>query len=161
MTDIKIKPQNRQSLALKITPHGVEVLIPASVDPHSDQVQAFIQAGLSKLPRPQPVMPGDCLSKADILRLTEVWAGRLGVQVGRIRFQPMRQKWGSISTAGNLTLASDLTHLPRHLIEYVVCHELLHLKVPRHNRLYYLLLGQQIPNWQQRERELSGWVLLK
>jgi len=67
----------------------------------------------------------------------------------------MRNKWGSVSTAGNLTLAGDLLNLPRRLAEYVVCHELLHLRVPGHNRLYRLLLGHYIPDWRERERELG------
>jgi predicted metal-dependent hydrolase len=67
----------------------------------------------------------------------------------------MRQKWGSISTAGTLTLADDLLNLPPRLVEYVICHELLHLKAPHHNRLFYLLLAQHIPDWRDREQKLG------
>jgi len=49
--------------------------------------------------------------------------------------------------------------MPRRLVEYAVCHELRHLKVPTHNRLYRLLLGQHIPDWQERERELGCRVM--
>jgi predicted metal-dependent hydrolase len=79
----------------------------------------------------------------------------LGVNVKRVQLRAMRNKWGSISTAGTLTLANDLLDMPRRLVEYVVCHELLHLKVPTHNRLYRLLLNQHIPDWRERERELG------
>lgn len=58
-----------------------------------------------------------------------------------------------------LTLADDLLKLLPHLVEYVICHELLHLKVPHHNKFYYLLLGQHIPDWRHREQALSQWVL--
>jgi hypothetical protein len=73
----------------------------------------------------------------------------------------MRQKWGSLSTAGILTLANDLLSLPRPLVEYVICHELLHLQVPHHNRLYYLLLDLYLPDWRQRKQELGRWVLVR
>lgn len=71
----------------------------------------------------------------------------------------MNTKWGSISTAGTLTLATDLTMLPKRLVDYIICHELLHLKAPHHNRAYHLLLSQYIPDWEERELELAGWVL--
>ncbi|MFQ5610593.1 MAG: M48 family metallopeptidase [Anaerolineae bacterium] len=157
--NIQIKPQARKSLAMKATPAGVQVLIPRHLDAGSEQVQAFVAEGLDKLTPPLPVPDTERLSKDEILALVDAWVERLAVQVGRVQLQPMRQKWGSISTAGNLTLASDLVNLPRHLVEYVVCHELLHLKVPTHNRLYYLLLGRHIPDWREREQELGRWVL--
>lgn len=156
MTDLRIKQQNRKSLALKVTPDGVEVLIPHHLDPDSDQVQAFIDVGLQKIAA--PTNNAATLSKDEIIALVHQWAGQLDVIVNRVQLRPMRRKWGSISTNGNLTLADDLLKLPGHLVEYVICHELLHLKIPHHNRLYYLLLARYIPDWQHREQELGGWV---
>lgn len=158
---IKVKPQPRRSLAMKVTPDGVEILIPNTLDARSDRVQNFIAAGLEKLSPLPTVPPADCLSKNDILALVDSWAERLGVQVRRVQFQPMRQKWGSISMAGNLTLATDLVKLPQRLVEYIVCHELLHLRVAYHNRVYYLLLQEHIPYWQECEQELARWLLVK
>lgn len=154
---VKIQHQQRRSLAMKVTPRGVVVLLPAGLDPASRQVQAFIAAGLGKLSPPEPVPAGERVSKADILALVAAWARRLGVTVQRVQVQPLRTKWGSISTAGNLTLANDLTRLPRRLVEYVICHELLHLQAPNHNKFYYLLLGRHIPDWREREQELGRW----
>lgn len=155
--NLKIKPQKRNSLALKVTPNGVEVLIPNHLDPEGRQVQTFIEAGLQKLTSPPTGLP--TLTKDEIMALVDRWADQLGLAVERVQLRPMRQKWGSISTNGNLTLADDLLKLPPHLVEYVICHELLHLKVPHHNKLYYLLLGQHIPDWRHREQALSQWVL--
>lgn len=157
MNNLKIKPQNRQSLALKVTPNGLELLLPHHLDPNSDRVQTFIETGLQKL-TPPPATE-DTLSKAELMALVDEWADRLGITVSRVQVRPMRQKWGSISTAGTLTLAADLLNLPLRLVEYVICHELLHLKAPYHNRLYYLLLWQQMPDWQERAQTLGRWVL--
>ncbi len=155
--DLKIKPQKRKSLALKVTPDGIEVLIPNHLDPEGRRVQTFIKAGLQKLTLPPA--GGSTLTKDEIMALVDRWADQLGVAAERVQLRPMRQKWGSISTSGNLTLADDLLKLPPHLVEYVICHELLHLKVPHHNRLYYLLLGQHIPDWRHRAQALSHWLL--
>ncbi len=152
MTGVKIKRQNRQSLAMKVTPNGVEVLIPHQLDPDSDRVRSFIDEGLQKLS--PPISPTETLTKAEIVAQVERLAAELEVTVSRVQLRRMRRKWGSISTAGTLTLADDLLKLPNRLVEYVIWHELLHLKIPHHNRLYYLLLDQYVPDWRKREREL-------
>ena len=97
----------------------------------------------------------EAVTRVEVLGLVQEWADRLQVDVGRVRFQRMRRKWGSISTAGNLTLAVDVLALPGPLVEYVVCHELLHLRVPSHNRLYRLELSCYLGDWRERERELE------
>lgn len=152
---LTIKHQNRQSLALKLTPQGVQVLIPHTVEKESPQVRDFIARGLSKIETPSPVPPSERVDKAAILALVDEWTERLGVEVARVQLQPMRSKWGSMSTRGTLTLADDLVRLPRELIEYVVCHELLHLVVPNHNGVFHLLLGRYLPDWRVRERALG------
>jgi hypothetical protein len=124
---IRVKRQRRNSMAMKITPAGVLVLIPDHLQPDSPQVQAFIRAGLDRLEPPPPVPPSQRLDRDALLALVAAWAERLGVHVQRVQLRPMRAKWGSMSTRGTLTLAADLVHLPRRLAEYVACHELLHL----------------------------------
>jgi hypothetical protein len=39
-------------------------------------------------------------------------------------------------------------------------HELLHLRVPSHNKLYRLVLRRYIPDWREREQELASWALV-
>lgn len=157
--NIQIKQQPRQSLAMRVAPGGVQVLIPEGLSADSAEVQAFIQEGLSKLAPPEPVRAEERLSREAILALVEIWANRLGVEVRRVQLRAMRTKWGSISRAGTLTLARDLLAMPRRLVEYVVCHELLHLRIPTHNKVYHLLLRWHIPDWREREGELGRWML--
>jgi predicted metal-dependent hydrolase len=52
----------------------------------------------------------------------------------------MRNKWGSCSTAGRLTLDADLARQPAEFRSEVIVHELLHLRVPNHGRLFKALL---------------------
>jgi predicted metal-dependent hydrolase len=157
--EVEICPQARKSLVMKVTPDGVQVLIPRELRADSAEVQSFIQEGLSKLGAPDVVPADGPMSREDVLALVESWAERLEVHMSRVQVRAMRKKWGSISTAGTLTLASDLLDMPERLVEYVICHELLHLKVPTHSKLYRLLLSQHIPDWREREQELGRWAL--
>ncbi len=93
------------------------------------------------------------------LERAAAWAERIGVEIRRVQVRSMRNKWASCSTNGTLTLSSDLLRLPHDLVEVVVCHELVHLKIPHHGRGFRALMGCYIPDWQQRERNLASWVV--
>jgi len=59
----------------------------------------------------------------------------------------MTRKWGSCSTAGTITLAIDLDEESQGFQDFVIVHELLHLKVPNHGRLFKALMTAHVPKW--------------
>jgi len=70
----------------------------------------------------------------------QAWARRIGVAPHRIVIRPMKHKWGSCSSKGNLTFASDLLAQPAEFRAEAIVHDLLHLKVPNHGKLFKTLL---------------------
>ncbi len=64
------------------------------------------------------------------------WAGKLRVQPSQVRIQVMRRKWGSCSAAGRVTFATDLIRRPIAFQEFVIVHELLHLRIRNHGKLF-------------------------
>jgi predicted metal-dependent hydrolase len=56
--------------------------------------------------------------------------------VAAIYVRPMRRKWASCSTAGNLNFNDELLKLDRELGDYVIVHELMHFSVPNHGKLW-------------------------
>jgi predicted metal-dependent hydrolase len=68
------------------------------------------------------------------------WANKLDVKARSLAAGPMRRKWASCSTAGNLNFNSDLLGLDRELGDCVIVHELLHLFVPNHGKLWKSLM---------------------
>jgi len=79
------------------------------------------------------------------------WALKLRVNPRVVRIQKMRRKWGSCSSAGTITLASDLATRTRAFQDFVVVHELLHLRLPSHGRLFKALMSAHIPKWRELE----------
>ncbi len=73
-------------------------------------------------------------------RETLDWARRIGVEPKEIRIRQMTRKWASCSTAGRLTFDRDLLSQSDRSRAEVVVHELLHLKVPNHGKLFKALL---------------------
>ena len=88
---------------------------------------------------------------ADDLRwAVRQWAARMGVRVRRIQVRAMGRKWASMSTAGNLTLNSELLELPQPLGEYVIVHELVHLLAPNHGKVFKSFMYAYLPDWVER-----------
>ena len=75
------------------------------------------------------------------------WALKLRVEPAQVRVQRMTRKWASCSAAGRLTFSKGLLRKPERFREYVIVHELLHLRVPNHGRLFRSYLSAYIPGW--------------
>jgi predicted metal-dependent hydrolase len=88
---------------------------------------------------------------ARLKRRVDAWAMKLRVMPRQIRVQRMRRKWGSCPTAGTVTLASDLTKQSSGFQDFVIAHELLHLRVPNHSRLFKALMTAHVPGWRAFE----------
>jgi predicted metal-dependent hydrolase len=67
------------------------------------------------------------------------WAQRIGVELTSITIRPMKHKWASCSDKGNLTFDRDLLVQSAEFRRKVIVHELLHLKFPKHNKLFSAL----------------------
>lgn len=82
-----------------------------------------------------------------------------GVKRPHLVVRAMRSRWGSLSPAGRLTLNAHLVRASRPCIEYVVTHELCHLKHRDHDAKFYRLLGQVMPDWERRKGRLEAALL--
>ena len=154
--NILIRRQKRKNLAFKLAYDRAEVLIPSTLTDDHPAVQSFITQSLASFSQPQPL--SGHVGIGDIHTLVEQWSKRLKVTVQRVQIRPMTSKWGSISTKGNLTLSSDLCKLPMELVEYVIVHELLHLKFPNHHKGWKISMGMYIPAWRELERRLQQYA---
>jgi predicted metal-dependent hydrolase len=82
-------------------------------------------------------------------RRTMEWAVKLRVNPRVVRVQEMRHKWGSCSAKGTVTLAFDLAEAEPRFRDYVIVHELLHLRVRNHGRLFKTLMSAYVPGWRR------------
>ncbi len=79
---------------------------------------------------------------------------KLDVQFNRIFIKKQRTKWASCSSRKNLCFNFWLMCLPRELLRYVVCHEVLHLREGKHNATFWEIIGREFENYKQLERSL-------
>lgn len=88
----------------------------------------------------------------ELRRRTHAWAVRLRVNPKVVRVQKMTRKWGSCSSRGTVTLAVDLVDQAERFQNFVIVHELLHLRVQNHGRLFKALLSAHVPGWRSLAR---------
>ncbi len=86
-------------------------------------------------------------------------AERHGITAEDFEIRRMRNRWGSCTTEGRILLNPDLIIAPKQCIEYVIVHELCHLKEHNHSPAFYRLLQVLMPDWEQRRERLNGSVV--
>ena len=88
------------------------------------------------LPQPLEELIPARIFKSEVL----AWARRIGVEPKEIHIRSMSRKWASCSSNGRLTFDTDLLKQPAHFRREVIVHELLHMKLPNHSKLFKSLL---------------------
>ena len=93
----------------------------------------------------------------DSARVESIWPALpfLGNARKRIRVRPMKARWGICSPTGLLTLNPDLVKTPSPCVDYVIAHELCHLKIHAHSPAFHRLLDQTLPDWRKRRSRLN------
>lgn len=83
-------------------------------------------------------------------------AGKHGIVKPPVQIRSMSKRWGSCSKTGTLILNSHLVKAPSQCIDYVIMHELCHLKYFNHSSAFYKLFTQMMPDWEKRKKQLEG-----
>ena len=85
---------------------------------------------------------------------------RDGIPKPILKLKQMKNRWGSCNhQKKELYLNPNLIKAPSHAIHYVIVHELIHLKHPRHDRAFYDFLTQTMPDWKTRKHRLESTAL--
>lgn len=82
------------------------------------------------------------------------FAPRLGVLVPPLRLSSARTRWGSCNARGLIALNWRLIFMPPAIVDYVVCHELAHLKEMNHSPRFWAVVAGLCPDWQALRRAL-------
>ena len=79
----------------------------------------------------------------------------LGLTYGQLSIRGQKTRWGSCSQKGNLSFNWKLIMAPEPVIDYVIVHELAHLKEMNHTKRFWQLVGQHCPKWRDHRKWLK------
>lgn len=121
--------------------------------PRPEQVQKLLEAWYLREARPVfERLIHELLPRFEIYRIA---------RPTRLVIRAMTSRWGSCSSSGTITLNRHLIKAPLECVEYVVAHELCHLKHRGHGARFYGLLAAIIPDWRERKKRLRDAVVLQ
>jgi len=92
----------------------------------------------------------------DFSRRLDIYAAKLGVNTPPLTLSNAHGRWGSCSSRGEIRLNWRLIQAPPHIISYVVCHELAHLKHMNHSAQFWAQVEMLYPDYKHAERELKA-----
>ncbi len=87
-----------------------------------------------------------------LVRRTMRWAKRLHVNPTHVEVAELPAKWGSCAPDGVITLAQDLVEMSEDFQDYVVVHELLHLRYRSHGKSFAAMMTAMVPGWRELEK---------
>ncbi|MBV6419377.1 MAG: hypothetical protein DAHOPDDO_00593 [Ignavibacteriaceae bacterium] len=167
---MKVENRNIKYPRIEMRTGEVRFILPMSMNHHPimdkykswiedksiDIKKALLQSERLKLrSRTQPKL------KQIVLSIIDKYSDEYGVVVNRVILRELNSKWGSCSSAGNLTFNKLLSSLPNHNLEYIVFHELMHLIERKHSIKFWSLVSEKFPDYKKIEQELlSYWFLI-
>ena len=92
----------------------------------------------------------------DFSRRLAILAAKLGVATPPLTLSNAKSRWGSCNIRGEVRLNWRLLQAPPHIINYVICHELAHLKQMNHSAKFWAVVEQLFPAYKSAEKELKN-----
>lgn len=146
---LEIKQEPVNACQVRVANNIISVKLNAFQDIESTEIQQSIRKGIEKA----------WSKEAKILLVKRVahFAEKFGFEYSSVNIRKTISRWGSCSSTNNISLSLYLMHLPAHLIDYVILHELAHTKVKNHSKDFWDLLIQIHPNAKQYAKELKSF----
>lgn len=168
---VEIIHSDRKSIALEVT-KDLRVLVRAPKGVPDEQLyaiaeknSAWIEKSLEVRKQRNEARMAYELTDSDIEALkakaraiippkVEYYAKRMGVKPKSVKITSAHSRFGSCSGDNGLCFSYILMRYPEEAIDYVVVHELAHIKHHNHGRSFYALIGKYMPDYKQREKLL-------
>ena len=159
----------RKTIGLKVTPELKLVvhaprglnrkIIDEIVQKHSSWIEKRINI-IKEQPLPKAVLPNEILelkekTKEIVLPLVKKYAEQVGVTYTKVNITSAKKVFGSCTSKKHLNFSFRLALYPISAIEYVVVHELCHIKEMNHSKKFWCEVGKILPDYKERRKLLK------
>lgn len=138
---------DRKTLALPASGETPELMLADQripFDPAEEDVRPMVEKHLRRL------------ATGELTRRVEELAAQHQCQVKRVVIRNQRTRWGSCSCHGAISLNWRLIQLPAHVRDYIIIHELMHLRHLNHSPRFWAAVESSCPEYRQAEDWLKG-----
>ena len=97
-------------------------------------------------------------SKAYIPHIVEEWSKNMGLFANSISFRKTKRQWGSCSGKNDLSFNTMMMKLPLDVIQYIIVHELAHIKQKHHQKAFWKLVEKYLPEYKIQVKELKNYT---
>lgn len=143
---LHVEPTSARRASLKFESGCLHVKVPVHLD--GEQRRSTIEAALVRWYRER--------AQETLAARTEVWSKRVGRKPSGILIRDQRRRWGSCSTDGTIRYNWRLVMAPPALLDYVVVHELVHLRVRNHSPVFWAEVTKLMPDCKERRAALKA-----
>ncbi len=146
---ILVECKDVETPAFRISNDITLVEVPPVFPLSDDRIQIFIRKAVEETLR----LEAKAILIPRALKLSE----KYGFPVNQIRVKNLKSRWGSCSSLNNINLNIHLMRLPVHLSDYVILHELVHIRHRNHSAAFWDELGRHVPDPGALARELRKY----
>lgn len=143
-------------------PYGTsEKRITEVVSSHTDWIEKHIEKQKNKIKKTENLTPSDIAklkkqAREILTAKTEHFAKIMGLKYGRITITSAKTRFGSCSSEGNISYSYRLILYPEAAVDYVVVHELAHLREMNHSPRFYATVASVLPDYKYRKALLKN-----
>jgi predicted metal-dependent hydrolase len=162
-----IKSNRRKTSEIQVDQSGVVFRVPAKKTSSEikktleNKKQWIYKKQLEFAKRPHDVKTRK-YTKSFVQGRIRHYSNQLQVTPQKIIFKKLRGRWGSTTKDNTINLSVDLLKAPKPVIDYVVLHELCHIRIKEHSHQFWNLLHKFMPNYEQRKEwlNLNGKIIM-
>ena len=167
--DFEIKYSKRRTVSIQVkdgivilhSPFGVtEEKLSSIASSHKEWIEKQLAKQRKKSEKyPEPTKEEEnrlrSLARKILPTKLEYYSKIMGLKYGRVTITGAKTRFGSCSSKGNIAFSFRLMRYPDEAIDYVVVHELAHLKEMNHSKRFYQIIEKVLPDYKQRKRLLK------
>lgn len=167
--EYKVVYSSRKTISIRVDKDGVTVKSPIGVSreyidevvvKHSQWIEKSLAQQKKKEERDKLISPEEIKKLKKLARVyfaekASYFAEIMGLKYSRITITSAQKRFGSCSSKGNISFSYRLMLYPEAAREYVVVHELAHLKEMNHSKQFYEIIARVLPDYKNRKRLLK------
>ncbi len=146
---LKLEKGKASRFYIQITDTEIKIKYPNHISIRDERIQTGIRKGIERawMAEANEILPGKL----------KIMAKKHGFKYKSLKIKNTKSRWGSCSHDNDISLSLHMMRLPEHLMDYIILHELCHIKEKNHGKGFWALLEKLSGNAKGLRKELRNY----